>query len=240
MVKPRLVLTFCLGLALIPMEALSQASPIGDATTGAEVYRRECASCHQIGDGAAHRIGPHLNRIFDRGAGSHSDFRYSDALLRQGRDGLKWDLRRLDAYIENPRALVSGTRMSYRGLKDAQRRADLIAYLRVYSDQPQNIPEASPTAVIREVDLPESVLAIEGDVEYGEFLSSECTTCHQRTGSDAGIPGIVGWPEEDFVVAMHAYKQKLRPHAVMQSVAARLDDEEIAALAAYFHALARE
>ncbi|TVP73268.1 MAG: cytochrome C [Rhodobacteraceae bacterium] len=222
------------------MELAAQAIPIGDAVAGAEVYRRECASCHQIGEDAQHRIGPHLNRIFDRGAGSHDDFRYSEALLRQGRDGLRWDLRRLDAYIENPRALVSGTRMSYRGLSDPARRADLIAYMRAYSDQPQNIPEAAPTARGREVNLSAEILAIEGDIEYGEYLSSECTTCHQRSGDHAGIPGIVGWPEEDFVVAMHAYKQKLRPHEVMQSVAQRLDDEEIAALAAYFLALGRE
>lgn len=224
------------GALLAPTLVHGQATPIGDAAAGAEIYRRECASCHQIGDGATHRIGPHLNRIFDRGAGSHDDFRYSEALVRQGRDGLKWDLTRLHAYIENPRALVSGTRMSYRGMSDASRRADLIAYIRVYSDQPQNIPEAAPTAMAREVDLPDEVLALEGDIEYGEYLSTECTTCHQRSGDHAGIPGIVGWPEEDFVVAMHAYKLKLRPHAVMQSVAQRLDDEEIAALAAYFRA----
>lgn len=228
------------GALFAPTLAFGQAMPLGDASAGAEIYRRECASCHQIGDGATHRIGPHLNRIFDRGAGSHEDFRYSEALTRQGRDGLKWDLARLHAYIENPRALVSGTRMSYRGLSDAERRADLIAYIRIYSDQPQNIPEASPTAFAREVDLPKEVLEIEGDVEYGEYLSTECTTCHQRSGDHAGIPGIVGWPEEDFVVAMHAYKRELRPHVVMQSVAQRLDDEEIAALAAYFHAIGRE
>ena len=228
------------GTLLAPTHAFPQATPIGDATAGAQVYQRECASCHQIGDGAVHRIGPHLNRIFDRRAGSHDDFRYSEALLRQGRDGLIWDLARLHAYIENPRALVSGTRMSYRGLRDEERRANLIAYMRAYSDQPQNIPEAAPTAIAREVELSAETLAIEGDVEYGEFLSAECTTCHQRSGDHAGIPGIVGWPEEDFVVAMHAYKQKLRPHEVMQSVSQRLDDEEIAALAAYFFKLGRE
>ncbi|MCB1355818.1 MAG: c-type cytochrome, partial [Maritimibacter sp.] len=48
---------------------------------------------------------------------------------------------------------------------------------------------------------------------------------------------IVSWPEEDFVVAMHAYKQELRPHPVMQMMAKRLNDEEIAALAAYFATL---
>ena len=127
--------------------------------------------------------------------------------------------------------------MSYRGLKDPERRANLIAYLRAYSDQPQDIPESAPTAIRREVELAPEILAIKGDVEYGEYLSQECTTCHQASGANEGIPGITGWPEEDFVVALHAYKQKLRPHQVMQSVTARLADDEIAALAAYFRTL---
>ncbi len=227
----------CIGAFMAPTAISAQAIAIGDPEAGAEVYRRECASCHQIGEGAVHRIGPHLNHIFDRGAASHEDFRYSEPLARQGRDGLVWDLARLHAYIENPRALVSGTRMSYRGLSDEGRRADLIAYLRVFSDQPQNIPEAAPTAIRPEVELSPEILAIVGDVEYGEYLSSECTTCHQRSGANEGIPGIVGWPEEDFIVAMHAYKEQLRPHEVMRSIASRLGDEEIAALAAYFAAL---
>ncbi|NBB97241.1 MAG: c-type cytochrome [Alphaproteobacteria bacterium] len=232
-----LPIALSVGAIAAPTASPGQAVAIGDPEAGAEVYRRECASCHQIGEGAAHRIGPQLNHIFDRGAGSHDDFRYSSALERQGRDGLTWDLARLHAYIENPRALVSGTRMSYRGLEDEERRSDLIAYLRVFSDQPQDIPEAAPTAIRPEVELAPEVLAIVGDVEYGEYLSQECTTCHQRSGSNEGIPGIVGWPEEDFVVAMHAYKEKLRPHEVMRSVASRLGEEEIAALAAYFAVL---
>jgi cytochrome c len=227
----------CIGAFMVPTAIFAEAVAIGDAEAGAEVYRRECASCHQIGEGAVHRIGPHLNHIFDRGAASHEEFRYSEPLARQGRDGLVWDLARLHAYIENPRALVSGTRMSYRGLRDETRRADLIAYLRVFSDQPQNIPEAAPTAIRPEVELSPEVLAIVGDVEYGEYLSQECSTCHQRSGANEGIPGIVGWPEEDFIVAMHAYKEQLRPHEVMRSIASRLGDEEIAALAAYFAAL---
>ncbi|MFN4056900.1 MAG: c-type cytochrome [Roseinatronobacter sp.] len=239
MIRPFLLSLTLAGALVAPALLRAQtASPLGDAQAGAQVYQRECASCHQVGEGAVHRIGPHLNRVFDRSAGSHANFRYSDALLRQGRDGLVWNLQKLDAYIQNPRALVTGTRMSYRGLADDTRRANLIAYLRVYSDQPQDIPESSPTAIRREVDLSPEILAIAGDVEFGEYLSQECTTCHQRTGSDEGIPGIVGWPQEDFVVAMHAYRQKLRPHQVMQSVASRLADDEIAALAAYFRKLA--
>ena len=213
------------------------AEVIGDAAEGERVFRK-CAACHQVGKDARHRIGPSLNGIFDRQAGTVDGFdNYSPGLVRAGADGLVWTLDKLDAYLENPKALVSGTRMNFRGLKDAEERSDVLAYLRAYSASPQNIPEASPTALPSEVELPPEILAIVGDRDYGEYLASECQTCHQRDGSDKGIPSITGWPQEDFVVAMHAYKRKVRPHAVMQSYAGRLTDEEIAALAAYFNEL---
>ena len=79
-----------------------------------------------------------------------------------------------------------------------------------------------------------SILSIVGDVEYGEYLASECMSCHQKSGDDNGIPGINAWPTEDFVIVMHSYKKKVRPHPVMQMIAGRLTNEEIAALAAYF------
>ncbi|WP_273522235.1 c-type cytochrome [Rhodosalinus sediminis] len=213
--------------------ALEEAAPIGDAERGAELFT-DCVGCHQVGPEAENRIGPHLNDIFGRRAGAIEGFPYSEGLARMGADGLTWTLETLDAYIENPRALVSRTRMAYPGMESAGDRADLLAYLRQFSASPANIPEAEPTAIVREVDLPPEVLEIAGDPAYGEYLSAECTTCHRRDGASDGIPSITNWPEEDFVVAMHAYRQEIRPHPVMQMMAQRLSDEEIAALAAYF------
>lgn len=213
--------------------AVVEGPSFGNPEQGETVFGK-CRSCHQIGAGAEDRIGPHLNGIFGRRAGAHDGFKYSDDMAMMGADGLTWDLVTLDAYLENPKALVSRTRMNFAGLKDPQDRADILAYLRQFSASPQNIPEAAPTARAREVELSPEVLAIVGDTDYGEYLSSECKTCHQQDGSDQGIPSITQWPTEDFVVAMHAYKRKLRPHPVMQMMAARLSDEEIAALAAYF------
>jgi len=223
-----------LALAAGVAAGAARADLIGDPAAGAGIFERECASCHQIGEGAVNRIGPHLNRVFDRRAGGIEGFNYSRPLARMGADGLIWKLDTLDAYLENPRALVSGTRMAYRGLRDPGQRSDLLAYLRDFSDRPQDIPESSPTARRTDPGLAPEVLAIVGDAEYGEYLAQECTTCHQRSGSDQGIPAITGWFEEDFVVAMHAYRRGLRPHQVMQMMAQRLGDEEIAALAAYF------
>lgn len=223
------------GLVLAGLTAhAGGAEEIGDAARGLTLFERQCKACHQIGEGAVNRVGPRLNGIFGRRAGSLPDFKYSRSITRMGADGLTWTLETLDAYIDNPKRLVSGTRMNYRGMPDPAARAALLAYLREWSDKPQNIPEAQPTARASVPGLDPAVFDIKGDAEYGEYLSSECSTCHQRDGTDQGIPAIIGWPEEDFVAAMQAYKVKLRPHPVMQMMAGRLSDEEIAALAAYF------
>lgn len=208
----------------------------GDADRGEAVFR-ECSRCHSVGEGAKNRVGPQLNGIFGRRAGALDWGKYSKGLKRMGKDGLFWDFALLDRYIENPKAFASDTRMSYKGLKEKDKRADLLAFLRRYSDDPGNIPEAAPTALGTDHTVDPAILAIQGDPEYGEYLSSECTSCHQLSGANDGIPSIVGWPAEDFTVAMHAYKDKFRPHPVMQMMAGRLSDEEIAGLAAYFEAV---
>jgi cytochrome c len=229
--RGRLILNLALFIAGMTGPALGEA--IGDPEAGRMIFGT-CTGCHEVGKGAEDRIGPHLNGIFGRRAAAHAEYPYSKAMQRAGNDGLVWTIETLDAYLENPRALVSKTRMSFRGLPDAEDRADVLAYLRGFSDDPSNLPEAEPTARATDHDLDPAILALKGDPEYGEYLASECLTCHQPDGSADGIPAITRWQEEDFVVAMHAYKRKLRPHPVMQMMAGRLNDEEIAALAAYF------
>ncbi|MEP3918893.1 c-type cytochrome [Ascidiaceihabitans sp.] len=225
----RLLLT---GAALLAA-GVAVAEDLGDPEKGEKIFKK-CTGCHQIGSGAVDKIGPHLNGIFGRQAATHDGYRYSKSMKRAGDDGLIWTAETLDAYLENPRALVSKTRMSFRGLKDAEDRANVLAYLRGFSDNPADIPEAEPTALATDHDIDPAILALEGDPEYGEYLASECLTCHRADGSADGIPSITLWDTEDFVIAMHAYKRKLRPHPVMQMMAGRLNDEEIAALAAYF------
>lgn len=210
------------------------ADIIGNPAQGAEVFLDQCATCHEVGVEATNRIGPVLNGIFGRRAASATGFEYSRSMHHMGDDGLVWTLETLDPYIANPKALVSGTKMTYKGLKNDAARQDLLAFLRDWSDKPSDIPEAEPTARRSLPGLAPEILSIKGDRDYGQYLSAECVTCHQRDGSDQGIPSITHWPVEDFVVALHAYKQKLRPHPVMQMMAGRLSNEEIAALAAYF------
>ena len=75
------------------------------------------------------------------------------------------------------------------------------------------------------------------DVGYGEYLSGECVTCHSQKGVDRGIPAINGLDAEVFATVMHAYKVGDMEHPVMQMVARRLDNEQIASLAVYFASL---
>lgn len=211
----------------------AQAEVGGDPGRGEGLYR-QCAACHQVGAEATDRVGPHLNGIFGRAAGQSDGFRYSPGLKRAAANGLVWDFDTLDAFIQDPRSLVSKTRMSYRGMSEQQDRDDLLAYLRQFSEDPSNIPEAAPTALGLDHAVAPEVLAIVGDPAYGEYLSGECTACHQTSGDASGIPSITSWPTEDFVVVMHAYKDGVRAHPVMQMMAGRLSNEEIAALAAFF------
>ena len=75
------------------------------------------------------------------------------------------------------------------------------------------------------------------DADYGQYLSGECVTCHSKDGADKGIPSIIGLEAETFATVMHAYKNGEMEHPVMQMVAKRLDQEQIASLAVYFSSL---
>ncbi len=208
---------FLIALTLAP-PALAEAE--GDH--GRNVFKK-CKSCHQIGEGATDRVGPNLNGVIGRPAGAIEGFRYSKAMLAAAKDGLVWDVDHLDRYLTNPRDYMKGTRMSFRGLKDARDRSTVIAYLAEASGDTDRDP-----AVAAEI------LALEGDPDYGEYLSGECVTCHRADGGDDGIPSITGWDTAAFVTALHAYKSKHRDHPVMQMATSRLNDEEIAGLAAFF------
>jgi cytochrome c553 len=75
------------------------------------------------------------------------------------------------------------------------------------------------------------------DVAFGEYLAGECATCHRKDGDAKGIPAIIGWPQDQFIAVMQSYKAKDRPNPIMQTIAGRLGDAELAALAAYYESL---
>lgn len=95
---------------------------------GESVFRR-CAACHQVGPDAVSRVGPALSDVIGRTAGSVEGFRYSEAMVAKGAEGLVWDEVTLEEYLEAPRTYVEGTNMAFAGLKDEEDRLAVIAYI---------------------------------------------------------------------------------------------------------------
>jgi len=103
-----------------------------DAANGEDVFKK-CAPCHKVASGATTGVGPTLNGVIGRTAGTVPGFAYSDANKDAGLKGLVWTEDVLMKYLENPGAFVPKTKMIFPGLKDEQDRKDVIAYLKTFS-----------------------------------------------------------------------------------------------------------
>ena len=103
-----------------------------DAANGEDVFKK-CRTCHQVGNSAKNSVGPILNGIIGRPAGTIEGFMYSPANKEAGSKGLVWSEENLFRYLENPAAFMPKTKMIFPGVKDDQDRKDLIAYLKKFS-----------------------------------------------------------------------------------------------------------
>lgn len=108
------------------VDGTKYASFTGDAKAGEAVFVA-CKTCHALDK---NMIGPHLQGVVGRKAGSVADYTYSAA---NKNSGITWTPEKLFQYLEAPQRVVPGTKMTYPGLKDAQKRADVIAYLKTNS-----------------------------------------------------------------------------------------------------------
>ncbi len=96
-----------------------------DVAAGENSFKK-CSVCHSIGEGAANKIGPILNGLNGRKAGSVPGFIYSDA---NKNSGVTWDKETFEDYIKNPAAKVPGTKMIFAGIKNEKEIDDLWAYV---------------------------------------------------------------------------------------------------------------
>ena len=108
--------------ALLVLTAAAHAD--GDPARGEQRFV-DCAACHAPQPGVAN-VGPSLQGVFGRKAGTLTDFRYSPALKRSG---ITWTPETLDIFLADPQKAVPNNRMPYAGMPDAADRADLIAFL---------------------------------------------------------------------------------------------------------------
>ena len=113
------------GLALLGSMGAASAQ---DAALGEKVFLK-CKACHQIGEGAKDAVGPVLNGVVGRKAGTYPGYHYSDA---NKNSGITWDEATLKEYLKNPRAKVPGTKMIFPGLPKDDDIDNVIAYLKQF------------------------------------------------------------------------------------------------------------
>lgn len=105
------------------------AAADGDVEKGKASFAK-CAACHEIGTGAANKIGPELNGLVGRKPASIEGFSYSAAMTAFGEANPVWTEELLMTYLENPLKVVKGTKMAFAGIKKPEERANVIAYLK--------------------------------------------------------------------------------------------------------------
>lgn len=110
---------------------MAQAPAAGDAAAGERVFA-QCRACHQIGETARNIVGPPLNGLIGRQAGTVAGFNYSPAFKTPEMASKVWSEENFATYIRNPRQVTPGTRMIFAGIRSDTQIADLIAYLKQF------------------------------------------------------------------------------------------------------------
>ena len=119
------IITFAAAAALA-----GPALAAGDAAKGEKVFNK-CKACHTVDEGK-NKVGPSLHNILGRAPATVDGFKYSKA-MEEFAAGHVWDEATLNSYLESPKGVVKGTKMAFVGLKKEDERADVIAFLKQFS-----------------------------------------------------------------------------------------------------------
>ena len=112
--------------AKVETPTATPAAPKPKTDRGALLYKK-CQTCHTLGEGERHKVGPNLHGVMGAQAGQKEGFAYSKTMAASD---VAWTDENLDAYINNPREFMPGNRMTFVGIRKAEDRALLIEYLK--------------------------------------------------------------------------------------------------------------
>ena len=194
-------ITFCFYLLANPLYA--QPNPV----KGEELFK-QCTACHALGEGATHTVGPTLNHVFGRIAGTAEGYaNYSPAMTAKGEaDKQLWDEKSLYIFLAGPARYVPGTTMGFEGLRREKEIKDLLAFLIQFS--PVYVPESGElvdAAAASEATLP--VLSTTDEVEDPAFTedylaqadaiesgggswAKQCRHCHGNSAYPGKAPKL--------------------------------------------------
>jgi len=191
----------CVTLLLLCCSPLTAAD---NAVKGAEIFK-QCAACHSVGEGNGHGVGPSLNHIFGRAAGTANGYEtYSEGMIAKGQAAKKniWHEKTLYKFLANPAKRVPGTTMAFPGLKTEKEIKHLLAFLIQYSPayKPKSRKAVSSDAIASstlpaapsadtEEEVPEftaDYMASKDAIDSGSSLwAKQCRHCH----GNAAYPG---------------------------------------------------
>lgn len=117
--------------------AIAALLAAADAEAGRKTFKK-CAACHGVDKGGRNKVGPNLWGVVGAESAAVAGYKYSGALAALGGT---WGYEELDQFLASPKGYVSGTKMTFRGLKQAGDRANVILFLRSLSDSPAALPE---------------------------------------------------------------------------------------------------
>ncbi len=216
--------------------------PVAVLLASADVGRGEglvksqgCVACHSFNEGGKNGVGPNLYGVVGAKQAAHPGYEYSKALSGKGK---QWTYEELTAWLLKPATYAPGTKMSYAGLADPAKRADIIDYLHTLSANPEPLPAApastaaagSPAAPVKTATAapaggaPEGVQPIAArlataDVDAGKSstLKLGCIACHQfqeggKNGVGPALYGVVGGPIGSRVET-YSYSNALKAHS---------------------------
>jgi cytochrome c len=189
---------------LLSLALFDAALAEGDAAKGEKVFKK-CKACHAVGEGAKNKVGPQLNNLFGRTAGTAEGFKYSKAVIAKGEEGLVWTEETLAEYLKKPKKYIPKNKMAFGGLKKDADLENINAYLKQFSEGDQSSAPADDTKdMAAKPEKPAEEAMAEENPEFseavlnndeiitagGEIWGSQCRHCHGKNAYPGKAPKL--------------------------------------------------
>ena len=166
------------GIGLMSGTALAD----GDAVKGETVFKK-CMACHAIAE-KSNKVGPHLVALVGRAVATVEGYAYSDSMKNYAATGAVWDESALQAYLENPKAIVTKSKMAFPGLKKEDERKDLIAFLKTKGEAEVSSTDVLSSASADSAQPSSGLVLPKMDSKRGRelYVNKGCVACHSING----------------------------------------------------------